>query len=75
MAPPPFTALSLQDSGEELWSYTGDTPFFSSPSAGPGGVVIGSVDGRVCCLSPTGALVSPAHTSLFDAVLSETMAF
>ncbi|KAG7263220.1 hypothetical protein CRUP_036226 [Coryphaenoides rupestris] len=35
------------DSGEVLWTYTRETPFFSSPCGAPGCVVIGSVDGQI----------------------------
>ncbi|XP_029285860.1 beta-alanine-activating enzyme [Cottoperca gobio] len=45
------------DSGEVLWSYCRDVPFFSSPNASSGHVVIGSVDGNICCFSNTGTLV------------------
>ncbi|KAM9762513.1 beta-alanine-activating enzyme [Menidia menidia] len=45
------------DSGEELWSYRRGVPFFSSPSCSGGGVVIGSVDGNICCVSDTGKLL------------------
>nr|XP_040040695.1 beta-alanine-activating enzyme [Gasterosteus aculeatus aculeatus] len=45
------------DSGEVLWSHRGDAPFFSSPDASSGQVVIGSVDGNICCFSHTGAPV------------------
>ncbi|XP_049911381.1 beta-alanine-activating enzyme [Epinephelus moara] len=50
--------LSLNpDSGEVLWSYRRDTPFFSSPNASSGQVVIGSVDKNICCFSNSGTLV------------------
>ncbi|XP_034036379.1 beta-alanine-activating enzyme [Thalassophryne amazonica] len=42
------------DSGEVLWSYSGEVPFFSSPNGCSGHVVIGSVDGNICCFSYTG---------------------
>ncbi|KAJ4943167.1 hypothetical protein JOQ06_005672 [Pogonophryne albipinna] len=45
------------DSGEVLWSYCRDIPFFSSPNASSGHVLIGSVDGNICCVSNTGTLV------------------
>ncbi|XP_070765330.1 beta-alanine-activating enzyme [Enoplosus armatus] len=45
------------DSGEVLWSYCRDIPFFSSPNGSSGHVVIGSVDGNICCFSNTGKLV------------------
>ncbi|XP_070688180.1 beta-alanine-activating enzyme [Pempheris klunzingeri] len=45
------------DSGEVLWSYCRDVPFFSSPNASSGHVVIGSVDGNICCFSNAGKLV------------------
>ncbi|TDH08198.1 hypothetical protein EPR50_G00094710 [Perca flavescens] len=45
------------DSGEVLWSYCRDVPFFSSPNASSGHVMIGSVDGSICCFSHTGTLV------------------
>ncbi|KAM8874194.1 beta-alanine-activating enzyme isoform 2-T2 [Spinachia spinachia] len=45
------------DSGEVLWSHLGDVPFFSSPDASSGQVVIGAVDGNICCFSHTGAPV------------------
>ncbi|XP_015241042.1 PREDICTED: acyl-CoA synthetase family member 4 isoform X1 [Cyprinodon variegatus] len=47
--------LSL-DSGAILWSYYRDKPFFSSPNVFSGHVVIGSVDGNICCLSDAGEL-------------------
>lgn len=46
-----------QDSGEVLWSLRRDVPFFSSPNASSGLVVIGSVDGNICCFSSAGELV------------------
>ena len=55
---PAFTGVTLQDSGEVLWTYTQETPFFSSPSGSAGCVVIGSVDGHICSFSDTGQLVS-----------------
>ncbi|XP_041791276.1 beta-alanine-activating enzyme isoform X2 [Chelmon rostratus] len=45
------------DSGEVLWSLCRDVPFFSSPNGSSGHVVIGSVDGNICCFSDTGKLV------------------
>ncbi|XP_038563233.1 beta-alanine-activating enzyme [Micropterus salmoides] len=45
------------DSGEVLWSYCRDIPFFSSPNGSSGHMVIGSVDGNICCFSNTGKLV------------------
>ncbi|KAF3835112.1 hypothetical protein F7725_027670 [Dissostichus mawsoni] len=50
-------ALDPKDSGEVLWSYCRDIPFFSSPNASSGHVLIGSVDGNICCVSKTGTLV------------------
>lgn len=44
------------DKGEVLWTYTRETPFFSSPCGSPGCVVIGSVDGHICSFSDTGQL-------------------
>lgn len=52
------TLLCLSpDSGEVLWTYTRQTPFFSSPSCSSANVVIGSVDGHICCLGHTGELL------------------
>ncbi|XP_012721863.2 beta-alanine-activating enzyme [Fundulus heteroclitus] len=48
--------LSL-DGGDVLWSYCRDKPFFSSPNCFSGRIVIGSVDGSVCCLSDAGELL------------------
>nr|XP_020499456.1 beta-alanine-activating enzyme [Labrus bergylta] len=45
------------DSGEELWSICRDVPFFSSPNASSGHVIIGSVDGNICCFGAEGKLV------------------
>ncbi|XP_008280210.1 beta-alanine-activating enzyme [Stegastes partitus] len=45
------------DSGDVLWSYCRDVPFFSSPNSCSAHVVIGSVDGNICCLSNTGKLL------------------
>uniref|UniRef100_A0A8C4ZRG8 Aminoadipate-semialdehyde dehydrogenase n=1 Tax=Gadus morhua TaxID=8049 RepID=A0A8C4ZRG8_GADMO len=45
------------DSGEVMWTYNRETPFFSSPSGSPGCVVIGSVDGNICFFSDTGQLL------------------
>ncbi|XP_028260190.1 beta-alanine-activating enzyme [Parambassis ranga] len=45
------------DSGGILWSYCRDIPFFSSPNCSSGHIMIGSVDGTICCLSTTGTLL------------------
>ncbi|KAM6921923.1 beta-alanine-activating enzyme [Xenentodon cancila] len=45
------------DSGDVLWSYSREHPFFSSPNCFNSHVVIGSVDGNICCLSDTGKLL------------------
>ncbi|XP_034560658.1 beta-alanine-activating enzyme [Notolabrus celidotus] len=45
------------DSGEVLWSLCRDVPFFSSPNGSSGQVMIGSVDGNICCFSEEGKLV------------------
>ncbi|KAM4739177.1 beta-alanine-activating enzyme isoform 2-T2 [Anableps anableps] len=45
------------DSGDVLWTYCRDKPLFSSPNSSRGHVVIGSVDGNICCLSDTGELL------------------
>ncbi|XP_047443022.1 beta-alanine-activating enzyme isoform X2 [Mugil cephalus] len=45
------------DSGDVLWSYRRDVPFFSSPNCSSDRVVIGSVDGNICCFSDTGELL------------------
>ncbi|KAM7012744.1 beta-alanine-activating enzyme [Tautogolabrus adspersus] len=45
------------DSGEELWSICRDVPFFSSPNGSSGHVIIGSVDGNICCFGAEGKLV------------------
>uniref|UniRef100_A0A669EAC6 Aminoadipate-semialdehyde dehydrogenase n=1 Tax=Oreochromis niloticus TaxID=8128 RepID=A0A669EAC6_ORENI len=45
------------DSGDVLWSYCRDTPFFSSPNCFSEHVVIGSVDGHICCFSNMGKLL------------------
>ncbi|CAG10959.1 unnamed protein product [Tetraodon nigroviridis] len=50
-------ALDPEDSGEVLWSYRRDAPFFSSPNGSTGRVLIGSVDGNICCLSSAGELM------------------
>ncbi|XP_060884723.1 beta-alanine-activating enzyme isoform X2 [Labrus mixtus] len=50
-------ALDPKDSGEELWSICRDVPFFSSPNASSGHVIIGSVDGNICCFGAEGKLV------------------
>ncbi|XP_075340791.1 beta-alanine-activating enzyme [Odontesthes bonariensis] len=50
--------LSLNpDNGEVLWSYSGDTAFFSSPNCSRGHIVIGSVDGNICSFSDAGKLL------------------
>uniref|UniRef100_A0A3B3BVQ3 Aminoadipate-semialdehyde dehydrogenase n=1 Tax=Oryzias melastigma TaxID=30732 RepID=A0A3B3BVQ3_ORYME len=50
--------LSLNpDSGDESWSYHRGVPFFSSPNCSSSCVVIGSVDGNICCLTHTGELL------------------
>ncbi|XP_053178742.1 beta-alanine-activating enzyme [Scomber japonicus] len=45
------------DSGQVLWSHCRDVPFFSSPNGSCGDVVIGLVDGNICCFSSTGKLL------------------
>lgn len=45
------------DSAAVRWTYSRDTPFFSSPSFSPGHILIGSVDGSICCLSPEGKML------------------
>ncbi|XP_008405666.1 beta-alanine-activating enzyme isoform X2 [Poecilia reticulata] len=45
------------DSGDILWSYCRDKPFFSSPNSSCGRIAIGSVDGNICCLSDSGELL------------------
>uniref|UniRef100_A0A665VA80 Aminoadipate-semialdehyde dehydrogenase n=1 Tax=Echeneis naucrates TaxID=173247 RepID=A0A665VA80_ECHNA len=45
------------ESGAVLWSVCRDVPFFSSPLSSSGRVVIGSVDGNICCFGDTGNLV------------------
>ncbi|MED6280966.1 hypothetical protein CHARACLAT_016496 [Characodon lateralis] len=45
------------DSGDVLWSYCRDKPFFSSPTCFCGHIVIGSVDGNIFCLSDAGELL------------------
>lgn len=63
-----LTCVSLsQDSGDVLWSYCRDTPFFSSPNCFSEHIVIGSVDGHICCFSNTGKLV---RSSLFVIIFS-----
>lgn len=61
-----------QDSGDVLWSYSRDVPFFSSPNVSSGRAVIGSVDGNICCFSDTGELVRSRalerRTSVFTSV-------
>ncbi|TNM87520.1 hypothetical protein fugu_005741 [Takifugu bimaculatus] len=42
------------ESGEVLWSHSRDVPFFSSPNGATGHVLIGSVDGNICCLNSAG---------------------
>ncbi|XP_030583289.1 beta-alanine-activating enzyme isoform X2 [Archocentrus centrarchus] len=45
------------DSGDVLWSYCRDVPFFSSPNCFSEHIVVGSVDGHICCFSNTGELL------------------
>ncbi|KAM3619691.1 uncharacterized protein V6R79_012033 [Siganus canaliculatus] len=45
------------DSGETLWSHHRDKPFFSSPDGSSDRVVIGSVDGNICCFSSMGEVL------------------
>ncbi|KAF7667690.1 hypothetical protein LDENG_00052830 [Lucifuga dentata] len=45
------------DSGEVLWLHHRDVPFFSSPVVSSGDVVIGSVDGNICCFSNMGKMI------------------
>ncbi|XP_069555329.1 beta-alanine-activating enzyme [Brachyistius frenatus] len=45
------------DSGGVLWSHCRDIPFFSSPNCSSSHVVIGSVDGNICCFSTSGNLL------------------
>ncbi|XP_055779011.1 beta-alanine-activating enzyme isoform X1 [Salvelinus fontinalis] len=45
------------DTGAVLWTYSRKTPFFSSPSCSSGHIIIGSVDGNICCFSHTGEMV------------------
>ncbi|XP_072294968.1 beta-alanine-activating enzyme isoform X2 [Eucyclogobius newberryi] len=45
------------DSAEELWSFSKDVPFFSSPVSSETHVVIGSADGNIYSLSPDGKLL------------------
>uniref|UniRef100_A0A673VPF4 Aminoadipate-semialdehyde dehydrogenase n=1 Tax=Salmo trutta TaxID=8032 RepID=A0A673VPF4_SALTR len=45
------------DTGTVLWTYSRKTPFFSSPSCSSGHIIIGSVDGNICCFSHTGEMV------------------
>ncbi|XP_068175474.1 beta-alanine-activating enzyme isoform X2 [Antennarius striatus] len=45
------------DSGDILWSYSRDVPFFSSPNVTSAHVLIGSVDGNICCFTNAGKLV------------------
>ncbi|KAM9831351.1 beta-alanine-activating enzyme [Neosynchiropus ocellatus] len=40
--------------GEVVWSYSGGSPFFSSPNCSSGHVIVGSVDGNISCFSETG---------------------
>nr|XP_020459007.1 acyl-CoA synthetase family member 4 [Monopterus albus] len=50
------------DSGEVLWSHSRGIPFFSSPNSSSARVLIGSVDGNICCFSNTGKLVWQFYT-------------
>ncbi|KAL1022606.1 hypothetical protein UPYG_G00029810 [Umbra pygmaea] len=45
------------DTGSLLWRYSRQTPFFSSPSCSSGHIIIGCVDGNICCLSHAGELL------------------
>ncbi|KAJ0065296.1 hypothetical protein NL108_007026, partial [Boleophthalmus pectinirostris] len=45
------------DTAEELWSYSKDVPFFSSPVSSDTHVVIGSADGNICSFSLDGQLL------------------
>nr|XP_057930220.1 beta-alanine-activating enzyme isoform X2 [Doryrhamphus excisus] len=45
------------DSGDVLWSHDRKVPFFSSPNSFSGSVVIGSVDGNICCFSNVGKVL------------------
>ncbi|KAM8890113.1 beta-alanine-activating enzyme [Synchiropus picturatus] len=40
--------------GEVMWSYSGSSPFFSSPNCSSGHVIVGSVDGNICSFSEAG---------------------
>lgn len=63
-----------QDSGEVLWSVCRDVPFFSSPNGSSGQVIIGSVDGNICCFSTEGKQVrnkSDLYSSYFPLSSSE----
>ncbi|XP_041862300.1 beta-alanine-activating enzyme [Melanotaenia boesemani] len=45
------------DSGDVLWSHCRDVPFFSSPNCSCSRIIIGSVDGNICCFSEAGELL------------------
>uniref|UniRef100_A0A3B4A7S2 Uncharacterized protein n=1 Tax=Periophthalmus magnuspinnatus TaxID=409849 RepID=A0A3B4A7S2_9GOBI len=45
------------DTAEELWSYSKDVPFFSSPVSSDTHVIIGSADGYICGFSLNGQLL------------------
>ncbi|XP_041704698.2 beta-alanine-activating enzyme isoform X2 [Coregonus clupeaformis] len=45
------------DTGTVLWTYSRKTPFFSSPNCSSGHIIIGSVDGNICCFSHTGEML------------------
>lgn len=51
-----FLCLNV-DSGEVVWSYSKEVPFFSSPVSSETNIVIGSADGNICCFSVTGELL------------------
>ncbi|XP_029952954.1 beta-alanine-activating enzyme isoform X2 [Salarias fasciatus] len=42
------------DTGDVLWSHCRNVPFFSSPNCCSEHVVIGSVDGNICCFDSSG---------------------
>uniref|UniRef100_A0A7N8Y5N9 Aminoadipate-semialdehyde dehydrogenase n=1 Tax=Mastacembelus armatus TaxID=205130 RepID=A0A7N8Y5N9_9TELE len=42
--------------GDVLWSIARGIPFFSSPNCSSDHVMVGSVDGNICCFSNTGKL-------------------